>query len=78
MRDIFRSVTVSIYLFQPCFRLALVPFSMGFVVLRIVFNKCDDIRLDDDVVGVVMVFDFNVLVDYQIRLIRTPTKRFGL
>ena len=78
MSDIFGLVTVPIYLFQPCFRLALVLMSMGFVILRIVFNECNDIRIYQNVVGVVVVFDLNILVDYQIRLIRTPTKGFGL
>ena len=75
MRYIFSSFAVPIYLFQPCFRLALVLMSMAFVVVRIFTDKCNDVRLDQNVVGVVMVFDFDILVYYQITLVRTPTER---
>ena len=49
---------------------------MGFVVVRIVLDQSDYIRIDVDVVGVVSVSDFNILVYYQIAFIRTPTERF--
>jgi len=76
MSDIFRLVTVPIYLAEPCFRLALVLMSMAFVVVRIFTDKCHDVRIDDDVVRIVSVTYLDILVYYQIRLIRTPTKGF--
>ena len=76
VRSVFRLVTVSVYLFQPCFRFALVLMSMAFVVVRIFTDKVNYVSLDVNVVRVVMVFYFDILVDYQIRLIRTPRKRF--
>lgn len=75
--DIFGTMTIVIDFAESCLCLALVLMSMGFVKLRIVLNKSNQIRIDYEPIDVVIIFDLNILVHHQITLERTPRKRFG-